>query len=239
KHTFLQKCRTLAICQCACQVTILVTDAVESRKGFDIQPKESCNVFSVLSSSTLLFQACIITAFMIVYSDHRKAYQNQEVTSKLKTYAALSLGFIGSAMIWWYSCFSGEFLAKVAFIVVTFVMAVAFVILLFSAYTRKNIHDHVEHATSKASIKTCSSAKNVCKEERRPVYFIIMLLTCLIVILSGLSLSSLRFNEVVSSLLTSFQRLVVGIVLPLTATDLIDSSYEQEKEKKREQVLVN
>jgi len=76
KNTFLYKYRTLAICQCACQATFVVTDAVQSWKGFEIQARESCDVFRVLSISTLFFQACNITAMMIVYSDHGSPAKN-------------------------------------------------------------------------------------------------------------------------------------------------------------------
>ena len=64
KYTFLQKCRTLAVCQCACQVIILLADAVESWKGLETEPRESCNVLRVLSSSMLFFQACNLMAIL-------------------------------------------------------------------------------------------------------------------------------------------------------------------------------
>ena len=149
-------------------------------------------------------------------------------------YAALCLGFIGSVTISWYSCVSSrQVLSQVAAAVVMLLeIALAFVVLLlFAAEARKNIHDQLEDKTPKASMNTWPSLRKVCKEEKRPVFFIIVLLACLAVILSGVSRSSIRFNEMVYSLLTGFQRSVVGIVLPLTVTDLIDSSYEQENEK--------
>ena len=50
KYTFLQKCRTLAICQCACKVVTLVADAAESWKGLETESRETCNVLSIKSS---------------------------------------------------------------------------------------------------------------------------------------------------------------------------------------------
>ena len=102
KNTFLQKCRTLTVCQCACQVTILVADAVESWIGLETQPRESCNVFRVLSSSTLFLQGCNLVAILMIHFDQPTSHGTRELCSKLKVSAAWSLGFIGSAMIWWY-----------------------------------------------------------------------------------------------------------------------------------------
>ena len=65
KYTFLQKCRTLAICQCACQVLILLADAVDSWQGFETESRESCDVVRVLSSSMLFFQGCNLMAILI------------------------------------------------------------------------------------------------------------------------------------------------------------------------------
>jgi len=37
---------------------------------------------------------------MIIYFDHYMAYQNQELSSKVKITGAVSMGIIGSIMIW-------------------------------------------------------------------------------------------------------------------------------------------
>jgi len=229
KNTFLHKCRTLTICQCACQATFVVTDAVESWKGFEIQVRESCDVFRVLSISTLFFQACNITAMTLVYSDHGSP-GNQDASSKRKISAALSLGFIGSAMIWWYSCFSQEFLSQMA-LVIMFVAAAAFV-LLFAVGVHDRLVDTIP-GLPEASIRTRSLAWNICKENKRPVAFTILLLTCLVVVLSDALRSTLHFSEIVYSVITIFQRFGVGIGLPLTITDLIDSSCEQDHETEK------
>ena len=226
KYTFLQKCRTLAICQCACQVTILVADAVGSWKGLETEYKESCNFFRVLSSSTLFFQGCNLIAILIIYFDHPTSYGTPELCSKLKISAALSLGLIGSTMIWWYSCFSQDFLFQMALLVL-FVVSVAFVVLLLAWDARNNIHDQLEDATQQASMKTCSLLRHVFKEHRRPVLFIALLLVCLVVIFSGSPRSA--ENEVLKEVLYSvITRFVVGIVLPVTFSDLIELSKGEE-----------
>lgn len=217
KNTFLYKCRTPVICQCVCQATFFVTDGVQSWKGFGIQARESCDVFRILSISTLFFQACNVTAMTLVYSDHGSP-SNQGASAKLKITVVLSLGFIGSAMTWWYSCFSQEFLPQMI-LVIMFIVAAAFV-LLFAVHSCERLVNTTN--TSEAPRKTRSLNWNVCKENKTPVAFIILLLTCLVVVLSDATRSTLHFNVIVYSAIIIFQRLCVGIGLPLTITDWID-----------------
>jgi len=226
KYTFLQKFRALAICQCACQVVILVADAVESWKGLETQPRESCNVFRVLSSSALFFQGCNLIAILIIYFDQPTAHGASELCSKLKISTALSLGFTGSAMIWWYTCSSQEFLFQMALRVI-FVVSVAFVVLLFAWDARNTIQDQLEDDTQQASMNTCSLLWKVLKEHRRSVLFITLLLVCLLIILSG-SPRSAENEALKDALYSVITRFVVGIVLPVTFTDLIESSKHDE-----------
>ena len=204
----------------------VVTDAVQSWKAFEIQARKSCDVFRVLSISTLFFQACNITAMTLVYSDHNSPANQDASSSKRKITAALSLGLSGSAMIWWYSCFPHEFLSQMT-AVFMFVVAAAFAF-LFAVDIRHRLVNTIPGTT----IKTGSLAWNVCREHKRPLAFIILLLTCLVVVLSDVPRSTLHFNASVYSIMMIFQRSGVGIGLPLTITDLIDSSsedYEQDK----------
>ena len=231
KYRFLQKCRALTICQCACQVTILLADGIESWKGLETQPRESCNVFRVLSSSTLFFQGCNLMAILIIFFDQPTSHGASELCSKLKMSAALFLGFTGSAMIWWYSCFAQEFFFQMA-IRVILVVSVTFVVLLFAWDARNNIHNQLEDATQEASaMKTCSLLWKVFKEDRRPLLFITLLLVFLVVILSWSPRSA--ENEARKDILYSvITRFVVGIVLPVTFTDLIELSDEEENGSK-------
>ena len=231
KMTFLYKCRTLAICQCACQASFVVTDAVQSWIGFETQARESCDVFRVLSISTLFFQACNIMAMMLVYSD-----RGQDTSSKCKITVALSLGLMGSAMIWWYSCFSQEFLPQMT-LVIMFVAAAAFV-LLFAVDIRHRLVNTITTDLPQAPMKTRNSlAWNVCKENKRATAFIILLVACLVVVLSDVPRSMLHFNASVYLIIMIVQRVGVGIGVPLTITDLIDSGSEQETEQEKFVVL--
>lgn len=56
------KCRSLTISQCACQVTILVTNAVHSWPGLDF---ESCNVFGGLLITVNFLLACNMVAILM------------------------------------------------------------------------------------------------------------------------------------------------------------------------------
>ena len=120
---------------------------------------------------------------------------------------------------------------------ILYVVMVAFVVLLLVEDSmNNNIHDQVEKTTARTSIKTCALLWKFCKENKMCMLFIVMLLMCLAVILIGLPRSSLSigfeqarfFHEVVYSLITRF---VVGIVLPLTISDLIEGSYVEETER--------
>ena len=227
QNSFLQNCRSLTIWQSAFQVMIVVADAVELWKGFDIQHRENCNVLRTLSMSTKIFQASNITVIMILLYDHRATNgHGQEVSSKLKISAALSLGFIVSAMIWWY-CFSKEFVVHVSAFVACSAY-IMFVVYLFVAAFKNNIPEQPKNTSKEASKDTFQLLWEVCKEDKKQLSFIAFLVTCLLVILFDARLSYL-FKEFLYLLMARF---TVGIVLPLTVIDLINSSYEEENEKK-------
>ena len=242
KYTILQKCKTISICQCACQVIILVTGAVESWTGFHDQFRESCIVFKLLWISVMFLQACNITAILIIDSDHSLVCRNRDVSSKLKMAATLFWGFVGSTMIWWYSCFPQEFISPMTFIVIQLILLVMFVVLLLAAGSRNNIHDQLNNTNTDTLINS-SLVWKFCKENKRPVFFITLLLICLVVILSGLyrtvhpseSLLSQDFEQtrVFKEALHSFIPMFVdGIVLPVTFSDWIDSSDQEGNEMK-------
>ena len=226
-YTFLQKCQTLAICQCACQVTILVADAVEMWKGLET---ESSNVFRVLSSSMLFFQGCNLIAILIIYFDQPTLHGAPELCSKLKISAALSLGLTGSAIIWWNSYFCKDLHNFQMFrLPVLFVVSLALAVLLF-AWDARNIIQ-VEDDPQEASMETCSLLWKVLQEHRRPVLFIFLLLVCLLVILSW-SPRSAEIEVMMDARYSVITRFVVGIVLPVTFTDLIESSKQDENRLK-------
>lgn len=229
KYKFLESCRVLAICQGACHVIILVADTAEWWNGFTILPSKTCSFFRVLSLSVMFYQTCNLTAMMTVYNEHR----TQDASSKVRMYAALSMGGVGSSMIAWHNCFAQAptslFALKAAFVLV-----VTFLILLLAAALFTN--DEYNTLESQAAICTSASPLWVRKENMRPLFFTILLLPCLVCILSGVpNTDSLLyedyeqvtlFKEALYSVITKF---AVGIVLPVTLYDLINSSYVNRK----------
>ena len=212
-----------------------MADAVESWKGLETQPRESCNVFRVLSSSTLFFQGCNLIAILMIHFDQPTSHGTRELCSKLKVSAAWSLGFIGSAMIWWYSCLSQElysqYIALIIIVMVMFIATAAFVVLVFAADSWNNSQDELEDTIAGASMNTFSLLCKVFIENKKLAFFITLLLMCLVIL--SCSLTEV-FKEVIYSFLLRF---VLGIVLPVTFSDLIDSSYENEKEIQQDVVI--
>ena len=109
KYKFLQKCRGLSIFQSACQFVIVITGAVDSWRIFNdrsYNPGQPCNVVKLFSISFTFVQACNLTAILCIDSEHPLVtFRHQDRCSKLKIAAAVTLGLIGSSMIWWFSCF--------------------------------------------------------------------------------------------------------------------------------------
>ena len=166
-------------------------------------------------------------AISIIYFDQPTEHGTSELFSKLKILAALSLGFTGSALIWCYSCISQEFRFQMALRVI-FVVSVAFVVLLLAWDARNhNIQDQLDEDKEQVSMKTCSLLWKVLKENRRPVLFVTLLFVCLLILSSWSSRSaeSGAQKDVPYSVITRF---VVGIVLPVTFTDLIELSKQEE-----------
>jgi len=220
----------LAIWQVACHSTVLVMDAVESWNGFDVQPRESCNVFRVLSLSMMLIQACNINLTMIIYFDHYMACQNHKLlSSKVKIAVAASVGIIGSITTWWYSCGSQEVLSRMA-VRLMCVISVIFPVFLSSSTSRDNIDKASQGITTvEASIKTSSLLLRLFIDENKLISFIAMLFMAFILIFTDLAHLSLHFKETFCLLITRF---VVGFILPLIVIDMIDSWREEENGRK-------
>lgn len=238
KYKFLQKCRGLSIFQCACQFVIVITGAVDSwRSLYDRrrdQLGESCSVVKLLSISVMFIQACNLTAILIIDSEHPLvSCRHQDRSSKLKLTAALSLGLIGSTIIWWFCGFPQYFISPMVIIVIQVIILSLFVVLLLAAGSRYFDDDPEEDTTPEALIN-CSLLWNFCKENKRPIFFIALLLICMGMILSGATISQ-EFEQTKTlkeSIYAYIIRFIVGIVLPVTFGDLIDqSSYVEGKDQ--------
>ena len=235
KYKFLQKCRGLSIFQSACQFVIVITGAVDSWRIFNdrsYNPGQPYNVVKLFSISFTFVQACNLTAILCIDSEHPLVtFRHQDRCSKLKIAAAVTLGLIGSSMIWWFSCFPHYYISVTVFITVRFIFIALFIILLLAAGF-KYLKDDFEDTTSKVFID-CEVLWNICKENKRPTLFIATLLLCLVMVLSGFLLD----REKHALMVTNFEiiydfimRFVVGIILPVTFSDLIEkSSFDDEE----------
>ena len=238
KYEFLEKCRLLAICQGASQVIILVADSVEWWNGLTILLGETCSFFRVLCLSVNFYQTCNLTAMMTVYYEHPEGNQKQLPFPKVRIFAALCLGFVGSAMILWHNCFSHALISEVIFKLAFFV-TVSLVLFLFAVTpTKASKNLEIDSTESQSATDNCLSPWKVWKENKMPMFFTMLFLACLILILSGAPHSESLlyedleevaiFKEVMFSAITKF---AVGIVLPVTLHDLINSSYMGNKLK--------
>ena len=237
KYKFLQRGRILAICQWACQVTILVSDAAETWKGFASQHGEYCNIYRILSLSVMFFQACNLTAILTIYFERPVTRGHRAPSTKVKISAVLSLGCTGSVMIWWYNCLSPEIVSQMALIAVFAATVISIIVLVIDAAARNmNIQDRQEENTPEASLW------KFCKETKRSVFFITLFslfIMCLVVSLSGEPRSESTLSQdfekrfaLMEALYLVYIRYIVGIVLPLALSGLIDSSYEGKNEMK-------
>ena len=240
RYKFLQKGRVLVILQFVCQVTILVADAIEWWNGFKVQLSESCDVPRVLSISLMFFQPCNLIAIMTISCscEDNATQKTQELSSKLRIGAALTLGFIGSCLIWWNGCvndgYSSQFALKFIFVVTTTYVVSQFGVALIGD---KGLHQ--EEPLTDATSEEKANALSMWTKGRRPLFMTALMLLFLIIILSGKPSSGSLLcrhdsdeetlcTELVYSFITKF---AVGIFLPMTLYDLIDSSYEGNKVK--------
>ena len=167
-------------------------------------------------------------AMMTIYLEHPEGNKKQLPYPKVRIFAALCLGFVGSAMILWHNCFSHSLISKVVFGVAFFV-TVSLVVFLLAVTLTKNLE--TDSTESQSATDTSLSVWRFWKENMMPMVFSALLLVCLVLILSGVPHSESLlykdleevaiFKEVMFSVITKF---AVGIVIPLTLHDLINSS---------------
>ena len=122
------------------------------------------------------------------------ADQNQEQSSKVKITGAVSMGIIGSILIWWYSCESQEIISQMV-VNVMYVVFVAFVFFLLSAALKNNINGVSGGIITEASMETSPLLLTVLKDDRKLISSIALLSMAFVMILSDVPLLSLHFKE--------------------------------------------
>ena len=213
---FLQARDSFVVSQFVAQVTLLVVNSVEAWSELDvvtIRHNGSCFAFyNVVSTFAIFFSGGNLLAMVAFYSSYTRSYQYQELLAKYLPLAAPALGFLGSGIIWWFSCFSQEFASEV--IVTAFILA-ATIAVLFIAWRTRRYH------------KTPESTKTVLFETVLLVLVFLMCVGVMTIRISRLPLcmagDQARVHEKLSYLL--IMNYSVGIAIPLTVTDMNDMIY--------------
>lgn len=230
QYPHLKKYRVITICQFVYQVTILGLNTVEVWKGLDVQLKETCSVFTVLSISMNVFLVCNLTATSVVHF-HPVLYQNRkERFPKLVISAALALGFVISVTVFWFSCSTSTedlYIYNKAFI--SRLWPIVLVVLVACT---AGIYCNLDHTTPEASKNTWQSVE-VCLKENTKTVFLLVVFLCLGVALFSFSVlnlenTKLNFAKFICLLTMDF---AVGIALPVTFKDFIDSSFLVQNDK--------
>ena len=190
-NRFFKKCWILLGLQVACQVVILVADAVEWWNGFRIQATESCNVLRVLSLSMMFFQITNLTAIMKV------CYQHPSVHAEHKLYAVLFLGFIASAMIFWPWCFSKTAIFQVVHKAALLLTMSIDVYLVSVALAKDNAEYNEEFMSSKSDAAMDSRfllrSWRAWTDNKKSLFVIVFLAACSVLIFSDVALA--RFES--------------------------------------------
>ena len=170
---------------------------------------------------------------MTVYYDHPDRNEKQLLFPKVQIFTALGFGLVGSAVILWHSCFSHALISEMV-LKLAFFLTISLVVFLLTVTPTTNHDTHSTEAQS-ASDNRLSPWKAL-KENKFPIFFTVLLLACVVIILSGVPYSGSRlyedwervaiFKEVMFSVITKF---AVGIVLPVSLYELINSSYVGKK----------
>ena len=225
KRPFLQKYRPLVICQFVYQVSTLAMNSIEAWSGLDVQPGKSCSVFKMMSICVSIFLVSNLVAILIVAVDHPLTYKNQELTLKLLMLVPVCLGFIGSATLWWCSCSSlHEFESQV--IAVTFF--IVFLPLLLVTWKKYTQRDQTSEEPEEVTVW------DTLKENKKACFVTVWLVICcgVVIGLRALPWSSMEEFDSVRMVSLLMLNSVVGIGLPVAFNELLDSIFEDEKERK-------
>ena len=223
-RAFLQKYKTLVICQFVFQVSVLAMNSIEVWSGLDVQHAESCNVFKTMLICINIFLVNNFVAVLIIAAYYPIMYKNQEVSPKLLMLGLVCLGFICSAILWWCSCSSlHEFESQV----ITIIVVVVFLPLLLVAWTK---YTQLDQTSEKPGLTflwdTCSENKKVC-------FVVAWLVICCGTAIGLTNLRWLSFEEfVVKMICLLMMNSVVGIGLPVAFKELFVTIGEDEREKK-------
>ena len=215
--SFLHARESFVVSQFVAQVTVLVVNSVEAWSELDvvtIRRDESCfSFYNVVSTFAIFFSSGNLLAMVAFDSSDTVSYQYQELLSKHLSLAAPTLGFLGSGIIWWFSCFSQEFSSEM--FVSAFTLAATIAVLLFIDWRTRRYH--------KTPKTPSESTKTVLLETVLLVVVFFMCVGVMTIQISRLAGDQARVHEKLSYLLV--MNYSVGVAIPLTVTDMNDVIY--------------
>ncbi|KAL9983579.1 hypothetical protein ACROYT_G005774, partial [Oculina patagonica] len=223
KYTFLQNIWAFVICQFVYHVSVLVMNTVDAWTKLDVQQGEYCStIYLLISTFMTFFAGGNLMAILVIESRNTMPYQSRELfpTCGLFTTAALALGFAVSVILR-YACFCEQFVFHVMVISVIIVVTIVVLLLVASGSTLQ-----VDNTTPKRSMPKTSLPIRF-KKNKGIVLFIALFLICIGVSVTQSSVSPQAFHAAFYLLIMNA---AVGIALPLTFKDFVDSSSELENE---------
>ena len=217
---------TLVICQFVYHVSVLFMNTVDAWTRLHVQQEEYCSAIYLLISTFMIF--CVagnLMAVLTVDSRNPVAYQSRVLfpTCEFFTTATLALGFALSVFLRWYACFSEQFAFHA--MVLSVIIAVTFVVLLLLAH-RSCVQYNITPTTPLTMPKT--SLLSRLKKNKGIVLFVALFLMCIVISVKEL-VSPQAFHAPCYLLITNA---AVGIALPLTVNDLVNSNSELESDMK-------
>ena len=232
RHPFLKQRRALVISMFVAQITVLTRNTTEAWTELELlslRHEESCfPVYQIVSTFGLFFSGAILLVMLVIDSGDAQSYCHQEVLPRHLVLATMTVGFLGSANVRWYSCFSSKSASEITFSAILFVCTIAG--LVFVAW-KTCLHLASREAASRAA----SSLLKVFKEHCETVIFVVAyfifaaMMTARISRLSFCLSGQIRAYE--KSCYLFIVNFAVGIAFPLKVTDLNDSRYKEESGK--------
>ncbi|KAL9983580.1 hypothetical protein ACROYT_G005775 [Oculina patagonica] len=225
KYTFLQNIWAFVICQFAYHVSVLVMNTVYLwTRLLDVQQGEYCSaIYLLISTFMTIFVGGNLMAILVIESRNPMACQRQELfpTCELFTTAVLALGFAVTVILRRYACFCEQFVFHVMVISVIIVVTIVTLLLVASGSSLQ-----LDNTIPKPPAMPKTSLSNRFKNNKGIVLFIALFLIC-----TGVSVTQSLFPQAFhAAFYLLIMNAAVGIALPLTLKDFVDSSSELENE---------
>lgn len=230
KYTFLQNTWPVVICQTGYHVTVLIMNTVDAWTRLDEQRVLYCSVVYVLVSTVMtFFVGGNLMAILAMESRNTLGSVDQSrdpfSTCTLFRTVVLALGLSVAVILRYFICFHQQ----LAFYVmnISAIVVVTIIVLLLVTCGSSVSSLNLDHIPPKLPMPGTPFLTR-CKKNKGIVLFVVLFLIC-----TGLAVtnafSTLAF-QALSYLL--IMNAVVGIALPVTFGDFIDSSSELEDEMK-------